>query len=135
MAILDGALTIDAGNREAIGARGEILADLGDGRAALRDLERLTTSMHPSVQAARGLALAQLGDHEAANVDIQAAINAAQQDGFVLLYAARVAERTDRDAAAELARRAMDAMDPGLSPHHQAEAQRLYQANHGGRRL
>jgi tetratricopeptide (TPR) repeat protein len=129
VAILDGALGIDAGNREAIGTRGEILADLGDARAALRDLTRMTKPMDPSVQAARGLALAQIGDHEAASLDIQAALNAAQQNGFVLLCAARVAEQTSRAAAADLARRAMDAMDLALSPHHQAEAQRLYHAS------
>jgi tetratricopeptide (TPR) repeat protein len=130
VAILDGALSTNGGNREAIAARGEILADLGDARAALRDLERLQSPVPPSAQAARGLAHAQLDDWDAARKDIDAAINAARQNGFVLLYAARVAERTDRAAVADLARQAVEAVDPGLSRHHQAMAQRLYQESH-----
>jgi tetratricopeptide (TPR) repeat protein len=129
VAILDGALSIDAGNRETIGARGEILADLGQARAALRDLDRLTSPVSPSARAARGLALAQLGDHEAASADIEGAVDTAPRNGFVLFYAARAAEPGDHAAAAELARRAMEAMDPELSAHHQDQARRIYEQN------
>ncbi|HUN30590.1 MAG TPA: tetratricopeptide repeat protein [Trebonia sp.] len=126
VAILNGVLTIDGGNREALRARGEILADLGDARSARLDLERQSVRDRASARAAHGLALAELGDHLEATREIHAAITTAPRDGRVLFYAARAsALNGDELASWELARRAVDATDPPLSPSHREVALKL----------
>lgn len=126
VAVLTSALEIDGGNPGALWTRGEILADLGDAREALFDLDRLTLRHRPATRAARGLALAVLGDHPAASEEIDAALTGAERNGPVLFYAARAAALHGDEAAAEgLARRAVDAPDPPLSPQHHDLALRL----------
>jgi tetratricopeptide (TPR) repeat protein len=126
VAILTGVLGIDGGYTEALRARGEILADLGEARDAMLDLDRQVVRDRPSTVAARGLALAELGDHPAANREIQDAVVKAPRNGPVLLYAARAsALGGDEISSGELARRAVDATDPPLSPPHRELALRL----------
>jgi len=125
VAVLTGVLGIDGGNPDALRARGEILADLGDVRDALRDLDRVTDRDRPSAHAARGLALAELGDGRA-HKEIESALADAPRNGQVLLYAARAeALGGDKIAAQELARRALNATDPPLPPHQRQAAQKL----------
>jgi len=117
VAILTSVLAIDGGNPEALRARGEILAYLGDARDAMADLERVVVDDRPSTRAARGLALAELGDQSAASRDIEDAIVEAPRNGPVLLYAARATALGGNEAIAkQLARRAVDAVDPALPP-------------------
>jgi tetratricopeptide (TPR) repeat protein len=119
VAVLSSVLGIDGGNPEALRARGEILAYLGEARSALMDLNRVKQHDRPTTQAARGLALAELGDHPAANQEIKNALAEAPRNGPVLLYAARAtALGGDKAGAKELAMRAVDASDPSLSPQH-----------------
>jgi tetratricopeptide (TPR) repeat protein len=125
VAVLTGVLGIDGGNPDALRARGEILADLGDVRDALRDLDRVTDRDRPSAHAARGLALAELGDGRA-HKEIESALADAPRNGQVLLYAARAeALGGDKIAAQELARRALNATDPPLPPHQRQAALKL----------
>jgi tetratricopeptide (TPR) repeat protein len=126
VAVLTDVLGIDRGNPEALRARGEILADLGDARAALLDLDRVALKDRPATRAARGLALAQLGDHSAASEEIADARAEAERNGPVLLYAARAAAlRGEKAAAVDLAKLADDATDPPLPPQHRDLALRL----------
>jgi predicted Zn-dependent protease len=126
VAILTSVLAIDGGNPAALRARGEILADLGNGRDAMLDLDRQRVPDRPSTMAARGLALAELGDHSRANREIDDALKKAPRNGRVLLYAARVCELAgDRASSENLARQAVVATDPPLSPQQKAAAQRL----------
>lgn len=125
-AVFTGVLAVDGGNTEALRGRGEVFADLGDARGALRDLDRLPLSDQPAARAARGLALAQLGDQAKANEEIQAAITEAPRNGPVLLYAARAeALSGDRPTSIELAERAVNAAAPPLPPHQREAAQEL----------
>ncbi|MCW2948372.1 MAG: hypothetical protein JWR24_5089 [Actinoallomurus sp.] len=126
VAVLSDVLAIDGDTPEALQARGELLADLGQATEALRDLDRVGPHQRPATRAARGLALATLRDHSAAHAEIDAALADAPSSGPVLLYAARtLALGGDRVAAADLARRADEATDPPLSPPQRAEAQRI----------
>lgn len=126
VAILTGVLRIDGGNPAALRTRGEILADLGDARAAMLDLNRIMLGGRPSARAARALALAGLGRHAEASHEIEDAIAEAPRNGPVLLRTARaVALGGDMVAATELARRAVDAVDPTLWPYHREVALRL----------
>jgi tetratricopeptide (TPR) repeat protein len=128
VAILTSVLDIDGANAEALRARGEILADLGDARGAMLDLDRQSAQGRPSTRAARGLALAALGDHLAASQEVDDAVDKAPRNGPVLLYAARAyALGGDKIFSGELARRAVDATDPPLSPPHREAALRLAQ--------
>ncbi|HLK01083.1 MAG TPA: tetratricopeptide repeat protein, partial [Streptosporangiaceae bacterium] len=88
VAVLDWVLSFDGGYLEARRARGEILADLGEAKSAMADLDRALPA-RPSTQAARGLALAELGNHTAATEEVNDAVASAQRNGQVLLYAAR----------------------------------------------
>jgi tetratricopeptide (TPR) repeat protein len=125
-AVYTGILGVDAGNADALGGRGEILADLGDAQGALRDLERIVPCEQPSALAAQGLAMAELGDHETARKQIGAALVEAPRNGPVLLYAARAeALAGDVTSAAEHADRALSAADPPLPPHQRQAAQLL----------
>jgi tetratricopeptide (TPR) repeat protein len=126
VAILNDVLGIDGGNPEALRARGEILADLGDARSAIRDLKRPSIRERPSTRAARGLALAELGDYSEATKVIGDAVEAAPRNGRVLLYAARASAVTgDTAHSGELARNALDATDPPLSPPQRKQAMKL----------
>jgi tetratricopeptide (TPR) repeat protein len=125
-AIFNDILAEDAGNASALRGRGEVLAGIGKGREAMRDLSRTTPHDKPSTRAARGLALAELGDRGGAVKEIEAALAEAPRNGPVLLYAARAAELGgDRAAAAELAEQAINATDPPLPPHQHDEALKL----------
>ena len=126
VAVLTKVLALDGGNTVALRARGEILADLGEARRAMLDLDRVTLTQRPATRAARGLALAKLGDRSGANTEIDDAVAEAPWNGDVLLQAARAkALNGEEDAAEELARRAVDAHDPGLLPHHREVALQL----------
>jgi tetratricopeptide (TPR) repeat protein len=128
--ILNSVLDRDGGLAEARRVRGEILADLGDGRKAISDLDHAAFAQSaaglPSSRAARGLALAETGDHSAAAVEINGALDGARRSGPVLLYAARASDLAgDKASAIERAREAIDAKDPPLSPTHKEVAQAL----------
>jgi tetratricopeptide (TPR) repeat protein len=134
VAILNGLLGIDSGNIEALRVRGEILADLGYGRDAMRDLDRVTLQDRPSSRAARGLALAKLGDQAAASREIKDALEEAPRNGPVLLYSARAtALGGDLNMAEDLARRAIDAMDPALPPQQLQAALQLAERKSRGK--
>jgi len=125
-AVFAGVLAVDGGNTEALRGRGEILAERGEARAALRDLDRLVAADQPSAQAARGLALAQLGQQAEAQEEIKAALHEVPHHGPALLYAAQTeAISGDRARAAELAERALNATDPSLPPHQRRAAQEI----------
>jgi tetratricopeptide (TPR) repeat protein len=121
-AIFNDILSVDAGNASALRGRGEILADVGRGREAMRDLSRTVPHDKPSTRAARGLAMAEIGDHGSAVREIEAALAEAPRNGPVLLYAARAEALVgDQAAAADLAEQAINATDPPL-PLHQHDA-------------
>lgn len=125
VAILNWVLTIEGGYIEARRLRGEILADLGEAKNAMADLDRALPD-RPSTRAARGLALAELGDHAAATEEIKHAVADAQRNGPVLLYAARVFDLGgDKISARERAQAAIEATDPPLAPQHRQLAQEL----------
>lgn len=126
IAVLTGVLAIDGNAAEALRARGEFLADVGDAESALRDLDRVRRRQRPSARAARGLALATLRNRGSADQEIDTALTEAPDSGPVLLYAARVAALGgDPAVAADLARRALAATDPALPPHQRETALRL----------
>ncbi len=126
IAVLTGVLAIDGNAPEALRARGEILADMGDAESALRDLDRVRRQQWPSARAARGLALAKLRNLSAANQEIDIALTKAPESGSVLLYAARVAALGgDSAMAADLARRALAATEHSLPPHQRKAALHL----------
>jgi tetratricopeptide (TPR) repeat protein len=126
VAVLTTVLEKEGGDVTALRARGEILADLGEARAAMLDLDRVATRAAPSTRAARGLALAELGDMAQARTEVEEALSAAPRSGLVLWYAARVSWLDDDKAAArELASQAIDATDPALSPRHREAARQL----------
>jgi tetratricopeptide (TPR) repeat protein len=127
VAVLTGALAVDGGNPGALRARGEILADLGEAPAALRDLDRVVPGNDwPSARAARGLALAEIGDYAAARKEISRAIADAPRNGPALFYASRAEALSGEKAeAAELAIRAVSASDPAMPPHQHEAAQML----------
>jgi predicted Zn-dependent protease len=130
--VLTSVLALDGGNTVALRARGEILAELGKARQAMLDLDRVTLEERPTTRAARGLALAKLGDRSAADVEVDDAVAEAPWNGAVLLQAARAkALNGDENAAEELARRAVDATDPGLPPYHREVALQLAGHKHG----
>jgi len=125
VAVATGVLAIDGGDSAALRLRGEVLADLGEFRDALRDLDRVVRQEWPSTRAARGLARAELGDPDA-DEDIEVALEDSPRNGAVLLYAARAKARAgDRSAAMALARHALDATDPELPQHQRGAALEL----------
>lgn len=134
---LDSVLHREGGHVKARRLRGEILADLDAGPAALRDLDRVARREAgpglPSARAARALALAQTGDHAAAFREIESALDDARRSGLVLFYAARVAELAgDTASVKEWATEAIDAKNPPLSRPHRRKALAL--AGYGDRR-
>ena len=122
-ALFNDILAVDAGNAGALRGRGEILADSGQAREAMRDLSRTVPHDKPSTRAARGLALAELGERVAAVKEIEAALEKAPGNGSVLLYAARAeALGGHQVAAADLAEQAIYATDPPLPVHQTTRA-------------
>ena len=77
VAVLTSVLAIDGTVLDALRARGEILADLGDAEGALRDLDLVKRHQRPSTLAARGLALTMLRRVSAADPEIDAALSRA----------------------------------------------------------
>ncbi|RJL29982.1 tetratricopeptide repeat protein [Bailinhaonella thermotolerans] len=88
-AVLTEVLSRDPNAPDALRARGELLADLGRAREALRDLDRVSRHPSPETRAARALALAGSGDHAAAAREAAAALADAPDSAPVLYYAAR----------------------------------------------
>jgi tetratricopeptide (TPR) repeat protein len=126
VAVLTEALGIDGENTVALRTRGEILAYLGEARAALNDLDRVSTVDRPATRAARGLALAELGDQRGACQEMEEAVALGERNGPVLLYAARAAMLIgDENGAEEYARQAAHATDPPLSTPQREMARKL----------
>jgi tetratricopeptide (TPR) repeat protein len=126
VAVLNEALSIAGDHADALRTRGEILADLGEAREALRDLNRVPDGDRPTTCAARGLALAELGERRAARREIEKAVSEGERSGPALLYAARAfALIGDKMAAEENARLAADATDPPLSWRQLKTARKL----------
>jgi tetratricopeptide (TPR) repeat protein len=126
--VLTSVLAIDGGAPDALRARGEILADMGDAEGALRDLDRVRRAESPSALAAHGLAIAMLrgsgaGQDPDAEQKIDAALSQAPDSGPVLVYAARAAALGQHpDVAADLARRAVNATGPAIPAHQRRQA-------------
>ncbi|MEV4399321.1 hypothetical protein [Nonomuraea sp. NPDC049607] len=125
--VLTDVLNADSRAPEALRTRGEMLADLGQPEAALRDLNQVGRHLRPEGRAARALALSTMGRPGEAEEDVQAALSAGSGNGPALLYAARVRELGgNRTGAADLARLSLAATAPALAPHqHQAALQLL----------
>ncbi|MGI8329941.1 ATP-binding protein [Actinomadura scrupuli] len=129
LAVLNGVLHRDGDTAEALRARGEILADMGDAGSALRDLDRLDRRIQPSTRAARALALATWGRIEEARrelADLAVDAEDTTDDGPVLFRVARVQELSgDPAAAARSTALALAASHPPLPKHQRAAAERL----------
>ncbi|HEX4811797.1 MAG TPA: tetratricopeptide repeat protein [Nonomuraea sp.] len=128
--VLNGVLDREGNNTDALLSRGEILAGLGQARAALRDLDRAQPLRWPFAKVAHALALAQIDDIEHAQQEmIEALAESSDQDpsvahGPLLLYAARVEQLSGKTTSAmHLAERAISARGPAL-PDHLAEVAR-----------
>ncbi len=136
LACLNG--TVERADRppaDALALRGEILADLGRARDALRDLTRVRSRPRPETLAARALAFALTGRHDVAEQEVLDAEESADQPGAVrqgapdgrgpaFLRAARTHELLgDIPRAARLAARAL--RTPGLPPHLRRQAEEL----------
>ncbi|GAA4959635.1 tetratricopeptide (TPR) repeat protein [Nonomuraea thailandensis] len=131
-AILGGVLAADAAMPQALRARGEMLADLGDVRAALADLHRVRGYRPPTTRAAHALVLSALSREGEGENDLLSALGDAPEHGLVLLYAARArAAQGDHAEAAALARRALTA-DPPLLPAQREKALQLSRSVSGG---
>jgi Flp pilus assembly protein TadD len=125
--VLNDVLGREGNLTEALRARGEILAGLGQADAALRDLDRVRPLQWPSTRAAHALALASLRRFPEAAREITAVLAEVEDHGPVLLYAARIAALTgDAVSADALARRAKAARTPALPAYLVAEAVRLF---------
>ena len=136
LACLNG--TVERADRppaDALALRGEILADLGRARDALRDLARVRSHLRPATLAARALAFALTGRHDVAEQDALDAVDTAGGLGSepqnvpdgrapALLRAARTHELLgDLVRAAMLAKQALET--PGLPPHLRRQADEL----------
>nr|WP_062330795.1 ATP-binding protein [Herbidospora sakaeratensis] len=133
-----GVLEQDGDALDALQARGEILASMGESAAALADLERASPLQWPSTKAAHALASARLADVQEPTPpikkEIREALDDAPDSGPVWLYSAwinlaqaerDVADETARDTAREHARRALKARSPSLPRHLKDEARTL----------
>jgi predicted Zn-dependent protease len=126
VSVLGEVLAVDRDMAEALRARGEILADLGRAPEALDDLNRVRSGQGPATVAARALALALDGRLEAAEQEAEDAHANAGDDGPTLLRVARVrALRGNPVGAAELAERALSAVERRLPRHLRDEAVKL----------
>lgn len=132
VSVLSGLLSGDEDAPDLLRTRGEFLADLGEARRALRDLDRVRRNARPVSRAARALALATLNDLDDASQEIGVALRDAPQSGPVLLYAAKVEDvMGDPAIAADLARRAIEATTPPLPQHQLDEARRFLRQSTG----
>ncbi|TDB91113.1 tetratricopeptide repeat protein [Actinomadura sp. KC216] len=126
LAILDDALSQDGGTPEALRLRGELLADLGRGGPALRDLDRVNYGDRPSSRAAWALATLTHTGIGPAGTDEVDLIDSADDSGPALLRVARVLRLGgEADTAAGLAERAVRARRPPLPRHLHPEAEKL----------
>lgn len=124
--VLDDVLGREGNTPEALRARAEILADLGQAQSALADFARVRPLQWPSSRAAYALAPATSGRLAEAGRAITAVLAEVGDHGPVLLYAARIrALGGDARAATDLARKAKAAQAPALPAHLAAEADRL----------
>ncbi|HEY9523858.1 MAG TPA: hypothetical protein VIR33_11515 [Thermopolyspora sp.] len=122
--VLDNVLNLEGNTAEALRARGEMYADLGEAGKALRDLDRTGPHHLASARAAYALALALSGDPSEAMRVIPPIQE--EQDASILLRVARVLAAGGRHAeASEPARRARRATRPPLPPHLTDTADRL----------
>ena len=109
---------------EALRIRGEIHADAGNTRSALVDLDRIAVAAPPSARVARALAAGSAA--QITQKDLEEFREEAQGHGLILLNLARLMRnRGEREAAAQVATEAIEATNPRLSRHHQAEAVRI----------
>nr|WP_182899160.1 hypothetical protein [Microbispora sp. H10830] len=133
MTELDSVLRDEGDQLTALRARGEFNAEQGRAEDAMRDLRRVSSRTWPATRAARALALAtleQLGPAEAER-EVDAVVAEGPTNGPALLYAARVETLSgDFDKAAELARQAIAATGPPLSPRQKESARRLLDHGH-----
>ncbi|MEU6411945.1 hypothetical protein [Microbispora sp. NPDC046933] len=133
MTELDSVLRDEGDQLTALRARGEFNAEQGRAEDAMRDLRRVSSRTWPATRAARALALAtleQLGPAEAER-EVDAVVAEGPTNGPALLYAARVETLSgDFDKAAELARQAIAATEPPLSPRQKESARRLLDHRH-----
>ncbi|GAA4573696.1 nSTAND1 domain-containing NTPase [Planotetraspora kaengkrachanensis] len=115
--VLGNALNLEGNTAEALRARGEMYADLGEAGKAIQDLERVLPHHLPSTRAAYALALAMNGDVSEAMRLVPPTDR--EQDPAVLLRVARVLKSDGQhEKAAQLASRARrSTAQPGLPPH------------------
>ena len=134
MTELDSVLRDEGDQLTALRARGEFNAEQGRAEDAMRDLRRVSSRTWPATRAARALALAtleQLGPTEAER-EVEAIVADGPTNGPALLYAARVETLSgDFGKAAELARQAIAATGPPLSPRQRESARSLLDRGHG----
>ncbi|GAA0989045.1 hypothetical protein GCM10009555_072120 [Acrocarpospora macrocephala] len=115
----------EGGAVDALQARGEILASMGESAAALRDLGRAQPLQWPSTKAAHALAAIRLAvarslteTAQENDKEIMEALADAPDSGPVQLYAAWIsAELGNREAVADHAARALSARSPSLPTH------------------
>lgn len=125
-ALLDTVLAADPRLPEALRTRGEILADLGRHKEALRDLDEVRRNQQPGTLAARALALALSERLDAAEQEIADALANGPDDGPVLLRAAKVRVLAgDRKGAVQHAAAALAAAGEPLPPHLGDQAREL----------
>ncbi|TKK89310.1 tetratricopeptide repeat protein [Herbidospora galbida] len=124
----------DGDAHDALQARGEFLASMGESEAAFADLERAGPLQWPSTKAAHALAAARLAEApepaSAIREEIREALEDAPDSGPVWLYSAWInlvqAEHDPADETIrEHARRALKARSPALPRHLRDEARRL----------
>ncbi|WP_049567960.1 tetratricopeptide repeat protein [Nonomuraea sp. SBT364] len=126
LGVLDGVLDREGNNLDALLGRGQILAGLGRGRDALRDLDRARPLRWPFARVAHALALAQVDSLAEAEREMAEALAEVADHGPLLLYAAKVKELAGQTtSAADLARRAISASAPPLPGHMEKDARRL----------
>jgi tetratricopeptide (TPR) repeat protein len=124
-------LTVEPEFAEALAGRGQISAEDGNASLALDDLQalrRLRPSMgqQPELRSAYALALARAGRTDTAMEEANAAVASAQDNGQILLQAARVARASGaRDRASALLQLAARASNPKVSVKELDEARRL----------
>jgi tetratricopeptide (TPR) repeat protein len=120
-AIFGTVLSIEPEFTEALAGRGQIQAESGNASSALDDLGALQrlrpgARLEPEVRAAYALALARSGKPESAMEEVSAALAGADDNGPILLRAARVATATGaQERAAALLHQAQKASNPALS--------------------
>ncbi|WP_236050963.1 tetratricopeptide repeat protein [Nonomuraea cypriaca] len=125
--VLNDVLDREGDNTDALLSRGQILAGMGQARAALRDLDRARPLRWPFAKVAHALALAQTDSMKEAQQEmVEALAESVDHHGPLLLYAARVEQLAGKtNSAVELAKQAIDAKTPKLPAHMAEDARRL----------